>query len=1099
VNASLASIDEAARQRYELAWHEGRPESIEQFLPSHDHPLFQATVEELVMIEIEMSWKVWKQTGILANAPRPDLIETFLTRFPTLQQSKIVHRLIEQECRSRLQANDSPTAEEYRQRFPDLTLKNSVFVQPINVPSGRYEEPKPTWQSGKQFGRYRLDKEFSRGSFGIVWQAQDTSLGRTVALKQLKEFLATKPEYRQRFLAEAKITAQLQHPGIVPIHEMGGEDEFPFYTMNLVGGETLAEAIDKYHRGQATAGERALQWQKLITAYLAIARTMAFAHSKGFIHRDLKPANIILGQFGETLILDWGLAKQLHSAEASVTSAESNGPLGSDVTQQGSIVGTPAYMSPEQAAGKTDSFTPRSDVFALGIILYELLTGQRPYHGDTQGILLQLSLGADFPRPSAIRRGTAKSLEAICLKAMAHAPEARYADAEELRADVERHLADEPVQAFPEPWQYRVARWIRRHRTVSTTIAVTTLLALIGSIIGYFLYTEAEASRLKDAQDRLQQLITSTKTDEQAAQVELQASRFSSAVALLDRAAQATRREPTLAETATRLAARSSRLQRVAEFARLADQAEMHAAMDRDEASVTMAERALKLMFVLDHLPDWWDHLPTQDLDPEQTDQLREDTSRLLLMLGLQRVKIGVLTILGGDKYYRSALELLPAIQNYHVKRWGGASLSGRILENYCHSKLQHRDKIHPIVAALPHGPTDHFYLGMCYFWLGSIPTSFKIENVLPANLASDLRSIGGIDLSTPLDTSLSMFRMATTLEPKRYWTYNWLGWCQMIRGDHEGAAQAFSAAVALRTGHAFSYSERARVLMQPLYRVQYVLQPQKVLAGLSLRTFPFMGTLPVMMSDIAFTNRWLMLHLQQRRPQLERIMLGLELGLKYDNHAVDLRLQLARCQFWLGEYETSLASFATGLDDTALRVLLTGETYDTKLQYGNITDLTRSWQQHTSKQEAARWAILAHARWVTGQSPTEALNEALRLDPAEPRALLIRGLQAMRQKQLDAAKRDLEVVVKTQPDNFLARAGLARLEELAGHNEVALVSYQRLAKLAATDWQQVEAGLGEVRLLAALKRPDEARVVVERIYDYHPSAVAASAKRVLK
>ena len=195
---------------------------------------------------------------------------------------------------------------------------------------------------------------------------------------------------------------------------------------------------------------------------------MAYAHSRGVLHRDLKPGNVMLGKYGETLVVDWGLAKAVGRTDA--TKIDEEGTLkpssGSGVaaTQMGSAIGTPSYMSPEQAAGQLDRVGPASDVYSLGATLYTLLTGQAPFHEDDRGQLLQKVQQGDFKAPRQVTRAVPAPLEAVCLKAMARQPEDRYPTARALALDIEHWLADEPVSAWPEPVVVRAQRWTRRHR-----------------------------------------------------------------------------------------------------------------------------------------------------------------------------------------------------------------------------------------------------------------------------------------------------------------------------------------------------------------------------------------------------------------------------------------------------------------------------------------------------------------------------------------------------------------------------------------------------------------------------------------------------------
>ena len=222
---------------------------------------------------------------------------------------------------------------------------------------------------------YRGLREIARGGMGIVLRGRDNDLGRDVALKVLHKDLATRPEVVQRFV-EAQIGGQLQHPGIVPVYELGlMADQRPYFAMKLIEGRTLSALL-----AQHEPGER----RKLLEIFRDVCQTIAYAHSRGVVHRDLKPANVLIGAFGEVQVVDWGLAKVLRSdgeSRANVAPVETvrtSSGSGSSHSLSGSVMGTPAYMSPEQARGEVERIDERSDVYALGAILCEMLTASRP-------------------------------------------------------------------------------------------------------------------------------------------------------------------------------------------------------------------------------------------------------------------------------------------------------------------------------------------------------------------------------------------------------------------------------------------------------------------------------------------------------------------------------------------------------------------------------------------------------------------------------------------------------------------------------------------------------------------------------------------------
>ncbi len=335
--------------------------------------------------------------------------------------------------------------------------------------------------------RYRVLRPHARGGLGVVSVARDTELGREVALKEMQAGYAEDAAIRGRFVREAEITGGLEHPGVVPVYGLGRyADGRPYYAMRFVRGETLQEAVKKLH-----AGEAGYTLRGLLTRFVAVCNAVAYAHSRGVIHRDLKPANVMLGPYGETLVVDWGLAKVVGRpalpdgggpSEGTLQAGGSGAGEGS-ATRAGTLMGTPAYMSPEQAAGRTDEQGPATDVYGLGATLYAVLTGRGPIEGcDATEALERVRQGRWEP-PRRVRPSAPAALDAICRKAMALRPADRYPSALALAADVERWLADEPVAVYREPWSDRAGRWLKRHRQVVTGAAALLLAAVPLSLV----------------------------------------------------------------------------------------------------------------------------------------------------------------------------------------------------------------------------------------------------------------------------------------------------------------------------------------------------------------------------------------------------------------------------------------------------------------------------------------------------------------------------------------------------------------------------------------------------------------------------------------
>jgi eukaryotic-like serine/threonine-protein kinase len=336
--------------------------------------------------------------------------------------------------------------------------------------------------------RYTLNRLHAQGGIGRVWLARDGDLGREVALKELLGGGAGNTAVVARFVEEAQITGQLQHPNIVPVYELArpaDKSAGPFYTMRFVRGRTLTAAIKQYHEKRRTNESGPLELRALLGHFVAVCNAVAYAHSRGVLHRDLKPGNVVLGDFGEVIVLDWGLAKLKGAAESqtSLLPVSVSKEPSRDATVQGQAIGTPSYMPPEQAEGRMDLISERSDVYGLGAVLYEILTGDPPFDGpDTATILIQVV--ADEPAPPRRKvPATPPALEAVCLKALAKKPAERYASAKGLAQDVERWLGDERVTAWREPLLVRAGRWQRRHRQLLTGGAALLFAAVPLSLL----------------------------------------------------------------------------------------------------------------------------------------------------------------------------------------------------------------------------------------------------------------------------------------------------------------------------------------------------------------------------------------------------------------------------------------------------------------------------------------------------------------------------------------------------------------------------------------------------------------------------------------
>lgn len=303
--------------------------------------------------------------------------------------------------------------------------------------------------------RYTWVSEVGKGGLGRVWLARDNDLAREVALKEIKPESATSDAVR-RLIKEAQITGQLQHPNIVPVYEVnrGGR---PFYTMKLVNGESFAEAIARHHKHRRAGQEDPLSMPRLMRVFINVCDAIAYAHSRGIIHRDLKPHNIVLGDYGEAIVLDWGLARQIGTEDEDMTPVALTDDARTDATRAGATLGTPAYMAPEQALGRVDLMDQRTDIYGLGAILFELLTGRPPHRHVTDSdqyaddndhnhttyptrivnpvreLLIRIATG-ETPRVRECYSAIAEELDEICARAMARKRDDRFQSAKDLKA-----------------------------------------------------------------------------------------------------------------------------------------------------------------------------------------------------------------------------------------------------------------------------------------------------------------------------------------------------------------------------------------------------------------------------------------------------------------------------------------------------------------------------------------------------------------------------------------------------------------------------------------------------------------------------------------
>lgn len=475
-NLSKLSIEarqvlEALCDEFETGWLTGDRPQLEEFVQRLDEDLAIVGLVELIVLDSHYR-HLHPVSGDEPTRTHVDGQE------PT--QAGDESQPVPQFCK--------PHWQDYVRRFPQL--------QGVEAPP-ELAGDSPTPQELNE--RFRGLRPHAAGGLGRVSIAEDVPFNRMVAVKEMHGRFVTSEQHRERFLREAKITGQLEHPSIVPVYVMGQrENGEPYYVMRMIQGRSLLDAINELKTNTDKA-YLTVDRRRLLRRFMDVCQAVEFAHSKGVIHRDIKPDNIMLGDYGETLLVDWGLAKQLGEEERPETTDEATAG-NSARTQTGTVMGTPAYMSPEQAAGDAGIGTP-SDVYSLGATLFHVLTGGAPKL-DVDRLSGREPDFEDF--------GVPKPLQAICGKSMATRPEDRYASAQALADDLELALADEPVSAYDDPLGTRVRRSLQRHRTLAAVGLAAICLMLMGSIVIASL-TQTHAEHLAEKNRQLDKLLTQEK------------------------------------------------------------------------------------------------------------------------------------------------------------------------------------------------------------------------------------------------------------------------------------------------------------------------------------------------------------------------------------------------------------------------------------------------------------------------------------------------------------------------------------------------------------------------------------------------------------
>ena len=918
--------------------------------------------------------------------------------------------------------------------------------------------------------RFAVLESHARGGLGEVFIANDRQLRRRVAIKQIRDRWLESVEYRERFLREAEITARLEHPGVVPVYAMGkNKDGSPYYAMRFVRGDSLHAAIDAFHKEhtQPSSLDARIQLRQLLGRFVDVCNTIEYAHSRGIIHRDLKPANIMLGKYGETLVVDWGLAKFTGSEESSHHSEsmiQVGSGSGSAPTLLGSAVGTPQYMSPEQASGLVHRIGPPSDIYCLGATLYHLLTGRAPHDGSKEDILKDIQDGT-LVRPRELKDIPA-ALESICLKAMSQQRHARYASASRLKQDVEQWLGDESVEAHVDSTVEKLGRWSRRNKTELVAAMVATTLISLGAVAGMY-YRNYNLQLNTRLEQREQTRVLSAKATADSlhstSRLALRNGNYETAIAALQQATETLEGEQSLADDVTQIQKTFHIAESLLNYRQKSRLGQEAITQEQDLLGYATLRDAMSALSVFQH-GDWWTRLPEEYISPADLDQLREQIYSDLLLMNIMRMKRLLMTIvqdqikdpttalkslMTSGKVYRSP-RLLDEIDE--IERFAD------FIANYRPATTLDwtRDSLSDLrdgewIVMHDHGmeytnSTDAMLVGL-------IGAATRRSEILQRYVRTPIQDDPGIVEEA--------FSAGTTIDPNNHMLLGTYAAVLFSNGDFQGSQQMASRAVAVRPDSYWAYLLRSK----SLYFSSRFLQKTELSEAIRLRQKDHL-----LLSAVRDANRGVQL---APSDPLTHLFHG------------DATYELRGVEDAAGDW---IRYFELVRNDDVLSTWSFFKFFDTELRrkFNIALKFFRDGERGPNI-----IGLLAITRFEKRQyaASEAACNELLEFHPTDAFGYAVRGAARYRQGKIEQAKQDIARSIELDANRFLPHQQMAKLLETENDWEASLQSWDSAKNCAKNNLQATNADFGKCRSLLELGLIDKAAAVLRSGVDRHPDA----------